>query len=207
MSIRPPSQQGRRSKPHWSSTLLARWCGCAHGRIEPEQLRSGRRRQLVRRFIAGPTKFLDRFQTTAQTRSTRDGAHGEVDLRNRHQQNFTQTFDNPLRYSFLIIHGENDNVVPVEHARLFIRASGANFDQIESGEKSVWMVLGTGHNASFRTEATAYIERFVKFYEAHLGASRSSYQSSVLSDDDSVESPTVKQAGQEVLPEPILRFQ
>jgi hypothetical protein len=80
----------------------------------------------------------------------------------------------------------------VEHARLFIRASGANFDQIESGEKSVWMVLGTGHNASFRTEATAYIERFVKFYEAHLGASRSSYQSSVLDGDDSVEkeSPT-----------------
>ena len=51
---------------------------------------------------------------------------------------------------------------------------------------------GTGHNASLRTEATPYIERLVKFYEAHLGASRSSYQSSVLDGDDSVEkeSPT-----------------
>jgi hypothetical protein len=70
----------------------------------------------------------------------------------------------------LIIHGENDNVVPVEHARLLGRAIGASFDQIESGEESVWIVPGAGHTGSFRTEPAAYIERLVKFYEAHLGA-------------------------------------
>jgi uncharacterized protein len=94
----------------------------------------------------------------------------------------------------LIIHGENDNVVPVEHARLLGRAIGASFDQIESGEESVWIVPGAGHTGSFRTEPTAYVERLVKFYEAHLSAPHSSNQSSNLDDDDSTEaeSPTLK---------------
>ena len=108
---------------------------------------------------------------------------------------------------FRIIHGENDNIIPVERTWLLGRAIAISFDQIESGAESAWIVLRTSHIRSFRTGSTAYIELLVKSYEAHRIALHSSYQSSVLSDDDSVESPTVKQAGQEVLPEPILRFE
>ncbi len=70
----------------------------------------------------------------------------------------------------LVIHGEDDTVIPVEHARLLGRAIGASFDEIEGGEETVWIVPGAGHTGAFRTEPKAYIEKLVKFYEAHLGA-------------------------------------
>ena len=44
-----------------------------------------------------------------------------------------------------VIHGEDDRVVPVEHARLLGRALGASFSEIESGEETVWIVPGAGH--------------------------------------------------------------
>ena len=79
------------------SRLFARSCSRTDGRMELEQLQSGRCRSFIRRFFVGPTKFHDRHKTTAYTQITQDLIHGEVDRRNRHQQNFTRTFDNPLR--------------------------------------------------------------------------------------------------------------
>jgi dipeptidyl aminopeptidase/acylaminoacyl peptidase len=87
----------------------------------------------------------------------------------------------------LVIHGEDDAIVPVEHARLLGRAIGASFDEIEGGEETVWIVPNAGHTGSFRTEPKAYIERLVKFYEAHLGAPRSSHLSSTTAADDYVD--------------------
>ena len=75
----------------------------------------------------------------------------------------------------LVIHGEDDAVVPVEHARLLSRAIGASFDEIESDAATVWIVPGAGHTGAFRTEPKAYIEKLVKFYEAHLGAPHNSH--------------------------------
>ncbi len=75
----------------------------------------------------------------------------------------------------LVIHGEDDTVIPVEHARLLGRAIGASFDEIEGGEETVWIVPGAGHTGSFRVQPKAYIEKLVKFYGAHLGAPRSSH--------------------------------
>jgi dipeptidyl aminopeptidase/acylaminoacyl peptidase len=80
----------------------------------------------------------------------------------------------------LVIHGEDDAVIPVEHARLLGRAIGASFDEIEDGEETVWIVEGAGHTGAFRTEPKAYIEKLVKFYEAHLGAPHESHIPSVL---------------------------
>ncbi len=77
----------------------------------------------------------------------------------------------------LVIHGEDDAVIPVEHARLLGRAIGASFDEIEGGEETVWIVPGAGHTGSFRTQPKLYIEKLVKFYEAHLGAPHISHQS------------------------------
>ncbi|MDP7262315.1 MAG: alpha/beta fold hydrolase [Dehalococcoidia bacterium] len=75
----------------------------------------------------------------------------------------------------MVIHGEEDAVVPVEHARLLGRAIGASFDEMESGEETVWIVPGAGHTGSFRTQPKAYIEKLVKFFEAHLGAPQLSH--------------------------------
>ena len=79
----------------------------------------------------------------------------------------------------LIIHGEEDSEVPVEHARLLGRAIGASFDEIEMGQGSVWMVPDAGHTGAFRTQPKAYIEKIVKFFELHLGAPRNSNSSTV----------------------------
>jgi len=70
----------------------------------------------------------------------------------------------------LVIHGEDDAVIPVERARLLGRAIGASFDEIEDGEETVWIVEGADHTGAFRTEPKAYIEKLVKFYEAHHDA-------------------------------------
>ena len=75
----------------------------------------------------------------------------------------------------LVIHGEEDTVIPVDHARLLGRAIGASFDEIEGGEETVWIVEGAGHTGAFRTEPKVYIEKLVKFYEAHLGAPHESH--------------------------------
>jgi pimeloyl-ACP methyl ester carboxylesterase len=75
----------------------------------------------------------------------------------------------------LVIHGEDDTVIPVEHARLLGRAIGASFDEIEDGEETVWIVPGAGHTGAFRTQPKTYIERLVKFYEAHLSTPHSSH--------------------------------
>ena len=70
----------------------------------------------------------------------------------------------------LVSHGEEDTVIPVEHARLLGRAIGASFDEIESGEETVWTVPGAGHTGAFRAQPEMYIDRVSNFFEKHLGA-------------------------------------
>jgi len=83
----------------------------------------------------------------------------------------------------LVIHGEEDTVIPVEHARLLGRAVGASFDEIETGQETVWIVPGAGHTGAFRTEPVAYINKLVKFYEANLGAPHKSHSLPAQSSD------------------------
>lgn len=73
----------------------------------------------------------------------------------------------------LVIHGEEDGAIPVEHARLLGRAIGASFDEIEAGEETVWTVPGAGHTGAFRTQPEAYIDKVATFFEKHLNATRS----------------------------------
>ena len=49
----------------------------------------------------------------------------------------------------LIIHGQEDKMIPVEHARLLGRAIGASFDEIEGSAETVWIVPGAGHTGRF----------------------------------------------------------
>ncbi|MQG29592.1 MAG: hypothetical protein FI720_01985 [SAR202 cluster bacterium] len=70
----------------------------------------------------------------------------------------------------LVIHGEEDVVIPVEHARLLGRAIGASFDEIEAGEETVWTVPGAGHTGAFRAQPQIYIDKVTAFFEKHLSA-------------------------------------
>ena len=72
----------------------------------------------------------------------------------------------------LVIHGEEDGVIPVEHARLLGRAIGASFDEIEAGEETVWIVPGAGHTGAVRTQPKTYIDKVARFFEKHLSAPR-----------------------------------
>lgn len=72
----------------------------------------------------------------------------------------------------LVIHGSEDGVVPVEHARLLGRAIGASFDEIETGEESVWIVPGAGHSGAYKTQPKTYIDKVTAFFERHLGTPR-----------------------------------
>gem|GEM_PF-2301723 len=57
------------------------------------------------------------------------------------------------------------------------RAVGASFDEIDTGEETVWIVPGAGHTGAFRTQPDAYVEKLIKFYEAHQGAPHNSHAS------------------------------
>ena len=72
----------------------------------------------------------------------------------------------------LVIHGDEDGVIPVAHARLLGRAIGASFDEIEAGEETVWIVPGAGHTGAFRTQPKTYIDKVARFFEKHLSAPR-----------------------------------
>ena len=72
----------------------------------------------------------------------------------------------------LVIHGEEDGVIPVEHARLLGRAIGASFDEIEAGEETVWIVPGAGHTGAFRTQPKTYIDKVARIFDKHLSAPR-----------------------------------
>lgn len=70
----------------------------------------------------------------------------------------------------LIIHGEEDKVVPVSHARLLAKACGSKFR--EAGETSgrTWLVPGAGHLEAYRNAPEEYAGRVSEFFDAHLTA-------------------------------------
>tara|TARA_B100000700_G_C15055334_1_gene862508 strand:+ start:236 stop:1222 length:987 start_codon:yes stop_codon:yes gene_type:complete len=103
----------------------------------------------------------------------------EIDIREISPARAIARTDTPV----LIIHGEEDPKVPVEHARLLGRAIGASFDEIELGKESIWIVPRAGHTGAFRTEPDTYIEKLVRFYEEHLVASRNHNSSNYNSND------------------------
>ena len=68
----------------------------------------------------------------------------------------------------LIIHGQEDKMIPVEHARLLGRAIGASFDEIEGSVETVWIVPGAGHTQAFSTQPRAYINLVANFFKSKL---------------------------------------
>lgn len=70
----------------------------------------------------------------------------------------------------LIVHGEEDRVVPLSHARLLAKASGSQFRTQEGASARVWIVEGAGHLDAYRKRPSEYVGRVADFFDAHLGA-------------------------------------
>lgn len=69
----------------------------------------------------------------------------------------------------LIIHGEEDRVVPRSHARLLAKASGSRFRESDAAA-NVWLVPGAGHLGAYRNAPSEYVGRVTEFFDAHLTA-------------------------------------
>ncbi len=62
---------------------------------------------------------------------------------------------------FLMIHGERDNYIPMEQAKILYKL-------IPGNEKDLWIVPGAKHNQGVTTAPTEYAHRTVEFFEKHL---------------------------------------
>ncbi|MGA7671581.1 MAG: alpha/beta fold hydrolase [Nitrolancea sp.] len=63
--------------------------------------------------------------------------------------------------SIMLIHGEDDRVVPLSQEKLLEQAGG-------NSVKQVWIVPGAGHVGSFALHADEYIQRVAAFFNAAL---------------------------------------
>ena len=68
-----------------------------------------------------------------------------------------------------VVHGENDEMVPVRHARILGRAIGADAQSPVLGRR-VWIIPGTGHVQGYRTRRAEYVNRVARFFDRHLAA-------------------------------------
>ena len=65
-----------------------------------------------------------------------------------------------LKMPLLIIHGDADKVVPVEHAYDLYEAA--------TGDKTLWIVKGGGHTAAFGANRQEYRPRLLSYLEKTL---------------------------------------
>ena len=69
----------------------------------------------------------------------------------------------------LIIHGGNDDIVPLVHARRLARARGLSQTDIDEGDcDQFWIAPDAGHAQAFRTDPAGYVDRVAGFLERHL---------------------------------------
>jgi alpha-beta hydrolase superfamily lysophospholipase len=61
----------------------------------------------------------------------------------------------------LLIHGDADTSVPVEHAHRLYAAAGS--------PKDLWVIPGLGHVGGYFADRTAYVERVTGFFDCSLG--------------------------------------
>jgi pimeloyl-ACP methyl ester carboxylesterase len=68
----------------------------------------------------------------------------------------------------LIIHGEQDRIVPPDHARLLAKAAGADSRHPVQETGRLWIVPGAGHLEAYRASKHEYVERVTSFFDTHL---------------------------------------
>lgn len=70
----------------------------------------------------------------------------------------------------LIIHGEDDRVVPVSHARLLSRAVGMRPGETRDSANKLWTVPESGHLEAYSNFPKEYADRVTEFFDAHLSS-------------------------------------
>ena len=69
----------------------------------------------------------------------------------------------------LVIHGAQDDMVPVTHARRLARARGLSQSDIDAGDcEELWIAPDAGHVQAFRTHPKGYVDRVANFLDRHL---------------------------------------
>ena len=61
----------------------------------------------------------------------------------------------------LLIHGDSDASVPVEHGHRLYAAAG--------DPKDLWVLPGVGHVGGYFADRAAYVERVIDFFDRSLG--------------------------------------
>ena len=70
----------------------------------------------------------------------------------------------------LVIHGAQDDMVPVRHARRLARARGLSQSDIDGGDcEELWIAPDAGHAQAFRTHPKEYVDRVANFLGSPLG--------------------------------------
>ena len=70
----------------------------------------------------------------------------------------------------LIIHGAEDRIVPLAHAKLLAKAAGLDIGEPEQPTDNLWIVPGAGHLEAYRTARDEYVTRVTAFFDRHLVA-------------------------------------
>ena len=71
----------------------------------------------------------------------------------------------------LFIHGERDDVVPLDHAKRLARARGISQTDIDSTDsENFWIVPDAGHTQAFRVDSAKYVSRVSEFLDRHLAS-------------------------------------
>ena len=68
----------------------------------------------------------------------------------------------------LIIHGDEDQIVPSAHAKLLAKAAGSDSGEFDGSSDRLWIVPGAGHLEAYRTARDEYVERVSAFFDRHL---------------------------------------
>ena len=69
----------------------------------------------------------------------------------------------------LLIHGEDDMMVPLEQARMLARALAISKPgEATDGDESLWIVPDAGHLKAYRNRSQEYVERVSRFFEENL---------------------------------------
>jgi hypothetical protein len=70
----------------------------------------------------------------------------------------------------LIVHGDRDEMVPVEHARRIYDAATSVEDGSASGQRQaeLWIAPGAGHVQAYREHREEYVRRVTGFFRSTL---------------------------------------
>ena len=69
----------------------------------------------------------------------------------------------------MLVHGRDDEIVPVAHAHEIARALGIRQQEIDVGDSDrIWLPGGVGHVKAYRSDPAGYLQRVLAFLDRHM---------------------------------------